>query len=179
MGKREDSGWQPEWDETFRGWALNFIRENKWKLEAVHDIDDLEQDAYLTFRRVKASYPRVTQPKHFMALFKVALSNEWIDRAQYKKRKNEVEISIDEDHLYLTESVGIDSNEGYLRIVLEELPIEAKLVLALFKDPEKLKLLRELPRKSQFRENLNMKLCRILGLPKGTQLVEMMKEALT
>src|SRR5580698_10125815 len=160
---REDSGWQPEWNESFRGWAANFIRKNRWKLEQVYEFEDLLQDAYLTFRRVRASYPRVTEPKHFMALFKTAMNNEFIDRARYKQIKSQSEASLDEDALeYLMKSTGTEANEGYLRIALAELPPEAKLVLAAYNNPERLEVLRQrVKRTNNRRENLNMKLCRL------------------
>jgi DNA-directed RNA polymerase specialized sigma24 family protein len=188
MSRQLDQAWQPAWDDTFRGWAINFIKANSWRCEAINDFEDLLQDAYLTFRRVKASYPRVTESKHFMALYKIAMRNEMFDRARYKKTKFETEISVDaEAFQVLSERIGEHGNQGYLLALLSELPYEVKLLLAAFNDNKKLELLRKNSKRSQLaklagipeeRKNLNTKMCRILGLPAGTDLVGPLKSAL-
>jgi DNA-directed RNA polymerase specialized sigma24 family protein len=188
LSTREPTGWAPVWNETFMGYAINFIRENKWKCEAIHEFDDLLQDAYLTFRRVKASYPRVSDPKHFMALFKVALRNEMIDRARFKQQKSMVEAQVDdEQYKALSECIGGgEDNLGYLMALLNELPPEAKLLLQVMNDEKKSKQICQRRRSNlakaaglpKTRENLNMILCRILKLPKGTDLMGPLKKAL-
>ena len=189
---RENSGWKPEWNEAFRGWAINFIRKNRWRCESLHEFEDLLQDAYLVFRRVRASYPQITEPKHFMALYKTAMSNALIDKARYKKQMNEVlvceNIYDEQSELPSERIVGENNNEGYLKVLLDELPEEAKLVLKALSDDKILEALRKSDSRSalakqagipkQF-ENLNMKFCILLKLPKGTDLVGPLKEALS
>lgn len=189
MINREITGWQPEWNSAFCGWATNFIRKNKWRCDSAIDFEDLLQDAYLTFRRVKASYPRVTEPKHFMALFKTAMRNEMFDRARYRQEKQSAILEMDSEAFdYLSERIEGESNAGPLLALLDELPSEAKLVLAELHNDETLVKLREkrpqsklavkagLPKK---RENLNDKLCRILNIPKKLDVVGILREALT
>lgn len=187
MRVRENLGWVPSWDETFRGYAINFIKKNSWRCEHIHDFDDLLQDAYLTFRRVKAAYPEITEPKHFMALYKAALNNEIIDRARFKRNKSQSEVVLDDDLLqFISDSVGSYSNEGYLRALLDEMPPETKLFLKAMNDDKTLKLIRKKHRRSRLarmldlpkRENFNATLRRVLKLPQGTDLLGPLREAL-
>jgi hypothetical protein len=182
---------QPVWDDRFRNWAAKYITRNKWRCDPIDDFDDLLQDAYLVFRRVKASYPLVHEPKHLMALFKVAIVNEFNDKAKAKSKKESAEISLETligEDLKLIDSIGEDNNEGYLRVLLHELPKEVKLALEAFHDDEKfaelnksnvqsrLARLAGLPARS---ESLNEMLCRIIHLPKTIDLIGMIRSALT
>lgn len=189
---------QPEWNERFRGWAAKFIIKNMWRCEG-HDPEekfkDLMQDAYVTFRHVRASYPLVTEPSHIMSLFQRAMQNEFHDKAKYKQRKLAAEVSLetiishsDGEDFKLIETLGENNNEGYLRILISELPPEVMAVLEIFNDEEKLTLLRRKRTKSRLakiagfplkRESFNDLLCKIIRLPKNTDLVGMIHKALT
>jgi hypothetical protein len=130
-----------------------------------------------------------------MALFKVAMINEFNDKAKYKQRKYAAEVSYEEnfitheDHnLRLIDTLGENNNEGLLRIILSELPPEVRMALEVFNDDEKLKLLQKEKKKSRLailagfkekRESLNDALCKIIGLPKNTNLLGMLYSALT
>src|SRR5258708_15118775 len=183
----------PVWDSRFEGWAAKFIARNMWRCEGYDPEDkfnDLMQDAYIVFRHILASYPLVSEPRHIMALFKVAMQNEFNDKAKYKERKQAVEISLETiigEDLKLIDSLGENNNEGYLRIIISELPPEVRTVLEAFNDEEKLALLRQpkvqsrlakmlgLPLKS---ETLNDTLCRVIRLPKNIDLVGILTAAL-
>lgn len=181
---------QPDWNSRFQGYAAKFVAKNKWRCEDIHTFDDLMQDAYLIFRHVRASYPLVSEPSHIMALFKTAIQNEFNDKAKYKQRKYAAEVSLEMtigEDLKLIDNLGEENNEGYLRVILSELPPEVRAVLELFNDEEKLRLLREERVPSRLailagfplkRESLNDVLCRIIRLPKTTDLVGMLKSAL-
>src|SRR5882672_5844221 len=126
----------PIWDNRFKGWAARFISKNMWRCEGndpQEKFNDLMQDAYIVFRHILASYPLVSEPSHIMALFKVAMQNEFNDKAKYKQRKQAAEISLEtvlnhakgggtQDDFKLIDSLGENNNEGYLRIILSELP---------------------------------------------------------
>src|SRR6266853_985432 len=188
----------PVWDNRFKGWAAKFIWKNKWRCEDYLEFDDLMNDAYLIFRHIKASYPLVSEPSHIMALFKVAMQNEFNDKAKYKQRKQAAEISLEtvlssnkkggaQDDFKLIDSLGENNNEGYLRIIISELPPEVRTVLEAFNDEEKLALLRQPRVQSRLakllglplrRETLNDTLCRIIRLPKNIDLVGILTAAL-
>jgi hypothetical protein len=186
---------QPDWDLRYSGWAAKFIAKNRWRCEAIYEFDDLMNDAYLIFRHIKASYPLVSEPSHIMALFKVAMINEFNDKAKYKQRKYTAEVSYEEIIIKtedmnwkLLDTLGENNNEGLLRIILSELPPEVRMALEVFNDAEKLKLLQKEKKKSRLailagfkekRESLNDALCKIIGLPKNTNLLGMLYSALT
>jgi hypothetical protein len=155
--------WSPSWEGPVQGWAVNFIKANKWRCDWVHDKDDLLQDAYLTYLKVVETYPRVIEPKHFMALFKAAMWNAMHDRARYKRRKRLVHEETPKDVSEFCEGrIGELTNYGYINVLLAEAPEELHMALALLEEnPE---ALRSRVNAQGQRENLNMKLRRILGL---------------
>lgn len=182
---------QPEWDSRFRNWAAKYIAKNKWRCDPIDEFDDLLQDAYLIFRHVRASYPLISEPKHLMALFKVAMVNEFNDKSKIKSKKEAAEISFETvigEDLRLLDSLGEENNEGYLRVLLNELPPEVKLALEAFHDDDKFALLGKAKTQSRLArlaglpvrsESLNDMLCRIIRLPKSIDLVGMIRSILT
>lgn len=165
--RREHVLWQPVWEGPIQGWAIKFIQQNKWRVDRLHEFDDLLQDAYLTFLKIEAKYPRVIEAPHFMALFKTAMQNELWDKARYKQHKSALISELDLDAAeYGAGRIGDLTNSGYLNALLAEAPEELKLALAAFDDEELLKIMRSKPvrgTKPKYRENLNMKLSRMIG----------------
>jgi hypothetical protein len=176
--KREQAGWRPVWDSGVKGWASKFIQKNKWRCDGVHDYDDLMQDAYLTFMKVVAAYPRVVEPKHFMALYKTAMTHEMTDRSRYKRRKDEVTIDVEVDE-YALNLIGDLPNQGYLNALLSELPPELKQMLSAFTDDEvlaKLQAEKRTPRRPyRVKENLNRQIKRLVGIDNNTDLLKQLR----
>jgi len=171
--QRDNIGFKPVWEGPFQKWSIKFIVANKWRFDPIYDVDDLLQDAYLTFRRVVAAYPRVVEAKHLMSLFQRAMWNEMHDKARRKRDKFDVEQIMPED-ANLDDRIGELSNDGVVAAIVSELPLEAKLALKAMQDPTVLDKLRQKRKPSKLarqlgvgheRENLNMKLARILKLP--------------
>lgn len=153
--------WVPEWEGPTQIWTTSFIKKNQWRCDRIHELKDLEQDAYLIFIKIAERYPRVSEQKHFMALYRSALSNHIHDMSRYMRRKRLVH---EETHQEATElcvaQPGEVTNAGYLNALLNEAPEELKLALVLMEtEPEKLRV-----KLRGQRENLNMKLRRILGV---------------
>src|SRR5258706_8659843 len=193
MKFREKIPHQPSWDSRFIGWAAKFIWKNMWRCEGndpEEKFKDLMQDAYITFRHILASYPLVTEPNHIMSLFQRAMENEFHDKAKYKQRKQAAEISLEtiiSEDLKLIDSLGECNNEGYLRLILSELPPEVRAVLDAFNDEEKLALIRQPRVQSRLakllglplkRETFNSTLWRVLRLPNLTNIVGLLRDAL-
>ncbi len=153
--------WSPSWQGPVQQWSAKFIKANKWRCDRIYDFEDLMQEAHLIFLRISDKYPRIIEPRHFMGLYKVALSNWFHDRASYMKRHGQaVDLGIDPMELCLGQT-GELRHAGLLGLLLDEAPQELRLALALLaENPE---ALRSEITKGQ-RENLNMKLRRILGL---------------
>ncbi len=164
--KRERIVWSPEWNDIFQAWTKKFLYANIWRCDSIHSIEDLMQDAYIIFIYISDTYPRVIEPKNFMALYKMALANKIHDRSLYKKRRSAAEVVTSSDvSEFFTGRIGEMTNAGYLMALLNEAPEEVKLALAT--------LAKGLPdegkrRSMQHREGLGDKLCRLAGLkPSG------------
>jgi hypothetical protein len=151
----------PQWAPVIHNWAAKFIRENQWRADSIHGFDDLMQDAYLLFVKVSERYPRVMDPKHFMALYKTTLRNSMHDHARYMQRKRVLHDDTAEDvsDLY-ADRVGELTNGGYISVLLSKAPLDLRRALdVLCKEPH---CLGE-NRTKRHRENLNMQIRRVLG----------------
>lgn len=134
--KRERISWRPEWNNDFIKWSKYFLIRNKWRTDPIHELDDLIQDAYLTFLHLANTYPRVVDEGHFMALFKQAMKNKMHDRScHYTRRKNTVEapITTDDEEVF-SGRMGEMTNSGFLACLLDEAPDELKTALAMLAD---------------------------------------------
>lgn len=156
---RATLSWQPSWEGTAKSWAIGFISKNRWRCDRIHEFDDLLQDAYLTFLRICNKYPRVVGPAHFMTLYRMAMNNEMHDRARYVKRKREIHEDTSVDPTELGDRrIGEVTNGGFVSVVIANAPEPIKQALScLIENPP------ELHQATGYRENLNMKLCRVLG----------------
>jgi DNA-directed RNA polymerase specialized sigma24 family protein len=160
--------WVPVWEGACRGWTIKFIYKNQWRCDATEEAADLLQDAYLVFMKVCEWYPDVRGPAHFMRLYQTALRNRFHDKARTLRRKNQF---IEELKAISNEQVAY--NHGYLNLLLEEVP-ELKLVLELLdKHPDALRSC------ENYRENLNMKLRRILGVRSNFDFTQELKALLS
>lgn len=160
---RERVVWEPVWEGVVKNWAASFIKKQQWRCDRIHEFDDLLQDCYLIFLKLVERYPRVIEPHHFMALFKTSVRNSFHDKSSYKQRKGQYHLELPADVSdSCVEQIGEATNAGYLMALLGEAPEELRLALALLvNDPSSL-----IGQGSHrmTRENLNMKLRRILGL---------------
>lgn len=166
MGRRQRNRvvFTPQWSGAIEGWTRTFIKANNWRCDRIHTPADLLQDAYITFLKISERYPRVIDAPHFMRLYQRTIWNQMHDQARYMRRKRVLheDTTVDAPDL-LAGRIGEVSNSGYLGALLHEAPEELKLALALLAEhPE---ALRDTVRTArQPRENLNMKLRRVLGL---------------
>lgn len=176
---RERLKWSPAWDGQLQGIAAKYIRNNIWRCDTLHSFDDLMQDAYLTYVRMAARYPRVSEPAHFVALFKSALHNEMTDRARYRQLKLEATVDLGVDPLeHGALRIGDVTNDGLVSILMAEMPEEFKMALAMI-ESEPAKAPRRRPAKPKERENLNMRLSKALGLGTRYDFVGVIRSLLT
>lgn len=176
---REHIVWTPVWGNEFEGYAANFYRANSWRCDPIHELRDLMQDAFLIFEKIRITYPRVIEPKHFMALFKRALANNTHDRAAYKRRKDAAEVHLSSDVSdFFVGRIGEVTNQGYLAAMINELPDEMKLVLTTLANGMPRETQRQ-GRRLQPRESLTMQLRRMLRLPMNSDPLMILKRMLT
>ena len=106
----------PRWQGPIQGHAVNSIRKFYPSLCAEHEFEDLLQEAYIVFLRVKVKYPQVDDPRWFMRLFSRSLYRELIDL----KTACHQTLSLDDPDVEVTEPCMV---EDYVeRIVLSRLP---------------------------------------------------------
>lgn len=163
LSKKTVTVWRPQWSEV-RGFARNYIRDNKWRYESINDMDDLMQDAYLVFLKVSDSYPRVVEPKLFMSLYKTSLIYFLTDKAREYRRKCDL-IQENQDVSTLHEKVP-DYSEGPMYALLNAGPPELKMFVALLKDDDKIAKLRTPQRegRGQPRMNFDQRVSKLLGI---------------
>jgi len=155
--------WEPVWEGAVKNWASGYINKQQWRCDIIVGHDDLLQDAYLIFLKLCGRYPRVIDPRHFMALFKTSLTNAIHDKSSRATRKGECLVDLGADISdSCAEWAGELTNAGYLSALLAEAPEELRLALALLANEPGRIIAPVNCRKP--RENLNMKLRRILGL---------------
>lgn len=130
---REHISWSPKWDIKHQKWSKSFLLANKWRCDPVYTIDDLMQEAYLTFKYMEISYPRIVDENQFMAYYKRAIINKMNDRScRYSRRKDTVEAPAAVDiYEVFAGRIGEVTNSGYLAVLLDEMPEDLKIVLAM------------------------------------------------
>jgi len=118
----------PEWDGPIAGYVVNFLTAQHWKIARTVPKDDALQEAYCVFLRCKRKYTTVTEPQHFMALFKTAWYNHFTDLAN----NDTAERVVHQEPETPIEQVGATDNDGALAIMLRQAPREVSMVLSLF-----------------------------------------------
>lgn len=168
------SSYKHEFAGPIEGYAVNYIRKHHWRVAATMEFEDCKQEAYLIFRRVLRLYPHC-EPKHFMALFKVALLNDmntWAKRDGVHRELLELH---GESITPPWEADGI----GNLLIAIRQAPAEVKAVLNLiFNAPQELvdiAISSWRPRAPRPCERL----CTMLGLDPDLDVLQMTKEYFT
>lgn len=92
--------------------------------------EEVMQEAYIIYLRCITKYTEVTEPKHFVALFKTSWHNQFTDMA-YKSSSSSCEISSDVEESQVEIAGDLDTS-GYLSILLHQAPSEIKQVFLLF-----------------------------------------------
>lgn len=184
--KRERASivWSPTWDLKIQQWTRGFINSHKWRAEAIHGEDDLLQDCWLIFHKIKTNYPRIIKPADFLKVYKQSVRNAMHDHSRKVqfKRNCLAEVYDQEASSPLVERiVGEVTNNGLLVAAINECP-ELKQALELYaEDPERLHV--EDWRYSTVvvrrRENRNAKLKRLLDLDHDFDFTGRLKDLLT
>lgn len=165
-------------DDGARGWLIKTANANFWRVSKWYELDDLIQDGYLCYYKVKSKYPTATDAPHQMALFKVTYINFIHDLATSRTRAV-VEV-LDTD----LGGQGDDGPEGSILANTIECPLgglaefaafaskapqRVREVLKLFASNDGFPALRSAYRHRRVagshlvRETTNERLCRILG----------------
>lgn len=168
-------------DESAKRWLAKKASKNLWKVQPFLEYDDLIQEGFWMFYRVKAKYPKVNK-RHLMSLFYRSYSNHIIYLAQ-KRTKNA--------ELLACDIVDVDGNlfdmwdsvcePNYVDTLIAHAPepldkllrvIQTDEVIAKLRRPYRYKL-------STGQETFNDRLCGIIGVnPASINLHKMLKQYL-
>lgn len=126
--------YNPEFKGPIEGWVVNFLKTNYWRVAGSMPREDVMQEAYVVFLRVKRKYPKA-DAKHFMALFKTAWTRQFTDFANEDTASRVVtempRIKVDDDLLEF-DPMGDCDNDGYLAVMIRQAPREVAMVINLF-----------------------------------------------
>jgi hypothetical protein len=178
---------RPEWKGPIEGWTVNFVNKNIWRCGPDYDMEDLVQDAFLTYMMVRDRYPEVRTPQHFMALFKRCFGNHVHALANKRTKRSEQHLDEEErQKLKRLKAPDGDIDEKMLRLSLESLArpvkklIEEMGVLNPDIRTERVRSKQVLPNGSKVRETTNQFFCRLAGVdPADVDMVRMVEESLT
>lgn len=180
-------------DSGLERWLFKTARKNFWRVASFYELEDLVGDGYLVYAECAQRYKdRVTERRHFMALFRTCYLNHITDLAN--KRSREVSEFVvgsytrsSERDDYLSNAARERATDSYeefeellpptlpdaeLSTLIQQAKGPVQLVLRLYYTEAGLERLREVPQEP--RETINAYLCRVLFLdPKKYNLQEL------
>ncbi len=56
-----------------KDWGLAFLRRNHWKVAAIWDQDDIAQEVFYIYWRIRVQHPELTEEAEFLKIYRVAL----------------------------------------------------------------------------------------------------------
>jgi hypothetical protein len=124
---------EPNFEPEYLGYVCNYLRTNHWRVASTVPFEDAQQEAYCVFLKCKRVYSgKVTEPAHFMALFKTAWSRRFTDLSNENTEEREHITVAQDDEVHEMQSAGATDNDGYLATMIRQAPSEVNMVLSLF-----------------------------------------------
>ncbi len=147
-------------DDGARGWLLRIARKSFWRVHGVLDLDDLISEGFVCYYDVVRRYPHVTERRHLMRLFQVKYLNRITDLAKKRTR-----------HLGVLEELAFETEPFEEPSTFTDAPEPVKTILRLLLSEDGVKGLQQTYQRfaNGYRETLNDRLCKLIGLD-STQL---------
>lgn len=170
------AAYTPQFKGPIEGYVVNFINRNLWRVASSMEFEDLMQEAHVVYLKLCQRYKNVDAP-HFMALFKTSWNRRFTDLSHIDTH---CRAQIGDSDLAPNETRFLDSlpgdlcHDGMLLTAIRQAPSEVQSVLYLFMNAptEILDLASKAWRSNGHNRDLgNNMLCRMLGAPKGTDIV--------
>lgn len=124
----------PEWNGEIEGYTVNFVQQNYWRVKRTMPRDDVMQECVCIFLRCKRKY-LVREAKHFMALYKVSITNSFADWSSRDTQYRQIVTDVIEREggvpSVTFELPGEMDNDGYLATLIRQAPEEVLMVLNL------------------------------------------------
>lgn len=138
-------------------WMYKCALKNGWRVSRTYDLDDLIQDGWMCYIRVKRRYPRANK-RHLMSLFQRTFLNHITLLARKKWKTEYLEFTMPEPDEFNKPDPFCE-----FMTTISELPVVAgEAVKALMTSPGTDKPYRR--KANGERGTLNQRLCRITGL---------------
>lgn len=160
-----------------RGYVVNQMATNYWRVESSLSRAEVIQEAYCVYLKVAQRYPDV-EPKHLTALFKTAWSNHFTDLTK-KDSHHRQAVSLNAESGADFDILGDAENLGYLRTMVRQAPSEVRQVLALLLNaPQELveMALEGWSRGGRRRADSNARVAAWLGLPASSKPLDAVRE---
>lgn len=166
-------------DRGLELWLFKTARKNFWRVASYYEIEDLIADGYMVYAECRERYKdRVTERRHFAALFRTCFINHITDLANKRSRElnatvTEGEAPRDAVRVEIPAQPASDKTEEFedlippvlpeaeVAVLLQQAQGPVQLVLKLMYTDAGLNLLRENPQRP--RESTNSYYCRVLG----------------
>lgn len=181
----EEHRYCPTFEGPIEGWVVNGMKANYFRLQRTHNREEYMQEAYLVFLRVKNKYEdSVTEPRHFMALFKRAWVNELNDLAT-KATQARMFVAMPRAHGDEGDEIEIDmvgdlDNDGMLATLLRQAPREVAMVLNLFLSAPQELLETALQswrgKDKRYAHGGSERICKLLGLDPNTDVMQRVED---
>ena len=158
----------PLFDAGVRGMVVNMSKRQFFKVAGWYELDDLVQDGFMLWWKVRRHYPQIKEVRHLTSLFRTTFNRHIINLANNKRAVNEIAMShfvspdIDENDA-LDQLLGGHEDTMALAL-LRNMPYELKALWRFINSETGRRDLRRPYRKvAGVRETTNEFLCRILG----------------
>lgn len=181
-----DSAFEPVWAGPFERFTRAFVARNLWRLTRTCTFDDAMQEAMIVWYDCVRRYSaHVSNAAWFMALYRRSLETRFIDLAAIDTKHRQYALLTDlgdDEDMPETEAVGELENEGYLRLLVTQAPSEIRAVLnLLLSAPAEIATLVSdaWTGRGKSRAAGSKVLCRMLGIPERTTLLEEVQEYLS
>lgn len=157
-------------DEGARGWICRTAIKNFWRVHPWYELDDLIQDGYCLYYKMRKRYPDVVNRPHIMRLLQVSYINHIHDIARRRRRDvvEDTESQLNQDQISAIKNLPCDC--AALLQLIAEAPgaVKTVLVKAMTTKALRSKFRRRL---NGGRETWNDRFCRMAGLdPKTNKL---------
>jgi DNA-directed RNA polymerase specialized sigma24 family protein len=169
-------------DAGMRGWIKKTAYRHHWRVASYIDFEDLVQEGYLQFCRVRDRYGGDLDRRHFMSLLQRTYLNRITDMARERTRLHEVPVSalaVEKPHDTFEHLCGEASDATLLAALFVRAPEELRMLIATALSETGQRVLDATPFlwRDGERETSNERLCRILGLdPKKHNLATMLRD---
>jgi len=145
-------------DSAMERWMIRRCHDNYWRVSEWMEIEDLVQEGHRVYADCRRRYKeRVTDKRHFMALYKTCLNNHLTDLAAKRYRALNL-VELEPGH----NDARSDHSNAFLLTLMKEARYPVRAVFELFGTDKGIEFMRAYPQGQH--ERPNHYLCRLLGL---------------